>query len=640
MKYIFQILLVFIASERLAAQIKLPRLISDNMVLQRNTTAKIWGWASPNEPITLIFKQYQLKTISDEKGKWSITLPPQNAGSSGDIKLNGKNELIIKNVVFGDVWICSGQSNMEIDMNRLIDKYTNEINQADYPNIRQFVVPDKYDFHEEKEDFSAGNWQVATPKNVLSFSAVAFFFAKDIYEKYKIPVGIINSALGGSPAEAWISADAIKVFPSHQAEFEKFKNDDLIKQIEDNDRNTSKKWYKQLNETDEGLKQNWKTSNINDADWEEIELPNSWSNTKLGNTNGAIWFRKTIEVTQSMVGKSARLYLGRIVDADSVFINGKFVGSTGYQYPPRRYILPNSVLTLGKNVIAIRVISNTGMGGFIKDKPYKMIIGNDTIALNGKWKYKLGCAMQPLPEQTFVRWKPVGLYNAMIAPLQNLKIKGVVWYQGEANTKKANEYSDLMKTLIGDWRNKWKQGNFPFIYAQLPNYMETNSTPNESNWAELRQQQFNLLSTPNTGMSVNIDLGDWNDIHPFNKKDVGHRLALQAFKIAYGESKNTDSPYVKSAKLNKNQVILTFTNVTNGLKSINNKPLSYFSITDNSGKYVWAKAKISGKNQVVVWSDEIKNPKKVRYAWANNPDSANLYNSINLPASPFEIQVK
>jgi sialate O-acetylesterase len=334
------------------------------------------------------------------------------------------------------------------------------------------------------------------------------------------------------------------------------------------------------------------------------------------------------------------LYLGRIVDADSVFINGRFVGSTGYQYPPRRYVLANDIFVEGQNTITVRVISNAGVGGFIKDKPYHIVFENDTISLLGAWHYKLGISMPPLAEQTFVRWKPVGLYNAMIAPLQNLAIKGAVWYQGESNTKNPSEYASLVKTLIECWRSKWNQGEFPFIIAQLPNFMETKIDPSESDWAALRQQQLNLLSVPNTGLSVNIDLGEWNDIHPFGKKEVGHRLALQAFKIAYGQPVNTTSPFIESAKLKKNKVILTFKNSEKGLKIFNNQALSYFAVADETGKYVWANAKIVGTNKVVIATDIVRSPKSVRYAWADNPNAANLYNSSNLPASPFQINVK
>ena len=274
MRLLLKIFLCLFISDAFA-QIKLPRLISDNMILQRNTKTKIWGSASSHEVIKIRFKQFVFQIKADENGKWAIEIPPQKAGVSGDIIFKGKNEITVKNIVFGDIWLCSGQSNMEIDMNRLIDKYSEEIRKADYPNIRQFIVPDKYNFHEEKDDFTTGNWQIATPKNILSFSAVAFFFAKDIHEKYKTPVGIINSALGGSPAEAWISADAIKAFPNYESEFQRFKNDDLIKNLEDTDKNTSKKWHQQLNESDNGLKQNWKSTNVNDIDWQEIELPDS-----------------------------------------------------------------------------------------------------------------------------------------------------------------------------------------------------------------------------------------------------------------------------------------------------------------------------------------------------------------------------
>ncbi|AFK05263.1 protein of unknown function DUF303 acetylesterase [Emticicia oligotrophica DSM 17448] len=640
MKFSFKIIILNLLCTSVFAQIKLPKLISDNMVLQRDKEVNIWGWASKGEKISLDFNQLHLKTVTDAHGKWLIKLPAQKAGIKGEIILKASNELSVKNIVFGDIWVCSGQSNMETDFNRLIDKYADEIKKVDFPDIRQFLVPDKYDFHEEKEDFSGGNWQVANSKNIYTFSAVGYFFAKEIYEKHKIPIGIINSAVGGSPAEAWISSEEIKNFPNYESEFSKFKNDELIKNIEENDRNNSKSWYHELNSRDEGLKFNWKSNDINFENWDKINIPDSWVNTKYGPINGAFWFKKEINIPANLINQKAILYIGRIVDADSVFINGKFIGTTSYQYPPRRYVLQPNTLFAGKNIITVRVINGSGVGGFIKDKPYKIVFEKDTISIGGSWSFNLGTKMPALVEQTFVRWKPVGLFNAMIAPMKNLAIKGVVWYQGESNTKKASEYASLIQSLIKSWRKQWNQDNLPFLISQLPNYMEGQSVPSESDWAALRQQQLNLLNVPNTGLSVNIDLGEWNDIHPFEKKPVGQRLALQAFKLAYNQKNQTTSPIAISAKLSEKKVLITFKNAEEGLKTLRNSTLGGFALADNNGQFSWANAKIINKSQVLVWHDSITKPNKIRYAWADNPVNANLYNSINLPASPFELKVK
>jgi sialate O-acetylesterase len=619
-----------------SAQIRLPRLISNGMVLQRDREVKLWGWASANEAISLTFKGKTYQTKANAEGKWVLQLPPQKAGGGYELVFKGQNEVKVSDVLFGDVWVCSGQSNMELPMERVRDKYAEEIAKVNYPQIRQFIVPDKFDFNQAQEDVSAGQWQSAIPQYIFSFSAVAYFFAKDIYEKYKVPIGLINTALGGSPAEAWLSEEALKKFPAYYEEAQKFKNKELITQIESNDQKVSNAWYSTLNQNDEGLKNAWKKPDLNDADWQEMPIPSYWADYGLGNTNGVVWFRKEIHVPASMVGKPAKLLFGRIVDADSIFINGAFVGSVTYQYPPRRYEFAPTILKEGKNSIVVRVVNNSGKGGFVLDKPYELIVDNQMLDLKGKWKFKLGAKMDALPSQTFVRWKPMGLYNAMIYPLLNYAIKGVIWYQGEGNTKNPAEYTDLMTSLISDWRKQWKQGDFPFLFVQLVNFMESKPEPSESAWAALRQAQVNTLAVPNTGMAVGIDIGEWNDIHPLNKEDVGKRLALQARKWAYNDKKVVySSPLFQSMQIKEGKIILNFSHIGKGLVALGGKELKHFAIAGADKKFVWAKAEIKGK-QVIVWSEAVPNPVIVRYAWADNPEGANLYNKEGLPASPFE----
>ncbi|KIO51670.1 9-O-acetylesterase [Flavobacterium hibernum] len=614
---------------------KLPRLISDGMILQRDTKVKIWGWASPKEKIQLDFNHKTYKAETNAEGKWTIVLPSQKAGGPYEMTLKGNSTIVLKNILFGDVWVCSGQSNMELPMDRLKDKYKEVIAKAENPNIRQFLVPDQYYFTNEKEDFTSGEWVSANPVSVLQFSGVAYFFALEIYEKYKIPIGLINSALGGSPAESWISEKSVKKFPDYYQEYLKYKDGKLEVQIDQNDKKVSNDWYKLANNTDLGLKNNWSNPEFNDINWKTMNVPGYWADNQLGNVNGVVWFRKEFSIPK-VKENTAKLILGRIVDADSVYVNGQFVGTTSYQYPPRIYSFNANILKEGKNEIAVRIINNSGKGGFVLDKPYELVLGKDTLDLKGSWKYELGAKMLPLPGQTFVRWKPVGLYNAMIAPLKNYSIKGVLWYQGESSTKKPSEYFSLMETLITNWRTQWQQPKLPFLVVQLTNFMDPKTEPVESNWAALRQQQLNTLAIPNTGLAVTIDLGEWNDIHPLNKYDVGKRLSLQARKKVYGEKDLVASgPLFKAMEQKGNKLILSFTDTGSGLLAKDNTSLKGFAIANNDGKFVWANATIEG-DKIVVWNDTISNPSKVRYAWADNPVEANLYNKENLPASPFE----
>ena len=641
------IILVLFASITVFGQVKLPKLISNGMVLQRDANIKIWGWAAIHEKITISFINSVYRIIANDSGEWEVKLSNLKAGGPYAMTLMASDTITIKDILIGDVWICSGQSNMELTMERASPLYKNEINNSTNTYIRCFTVPQKYNFNTPQKDFESGNWQKANLKNVLNFSATAYFFAIELYEKYQIPIGLINTSLGGSPAESWISEESLKAFLEYYKEAQRFKDSTLIILIKNYDNTRIQAWYNQLRQLDEGYKNPqkiWYDTALNTSDWATMKIPGYWANTKLGAVNGVVWFRKEINIhiasgkagiDSSMIRQPVKLFLGRIVDADSVFVNDIFVGTTGYQYPPRRYEIPPGLLKEGKNIIVVRVISNIGIGGFVFDKQYELIAGRDTIDLKGDWYYRLGTTMEPLAGETFIRWKPLGLYNAMISPLLNYSMKGVIWYQGEANAKKPIEYRDLLPALIRDWRYKWNEGNFPFLFVQLPNYMETKNQPSESDWALIREAQLKTLSLSNTGMAVTIDIGEWNDIHPLNKKDVGKRLALAAQRVAYHDTTIVSSgPLYRSMKIHGNKIIITFTNIGSGLIAKDGKELKCFAIAGKDKKFIWAQARIE-HNNIVVWNDKIKNPQAVRYAWADNPQGANLYNKEGLPASPF-----
>ncbi|MGD2033567.1 MAG: sialate O-acetylesterase [Bacteroidales bacterium] len=619
-------------------KITLPKLISNGMVLQRETRVKIWGWASPDESISMEFIDSTYTAITNDKGIWTIWLAGMKAGGPYDMEIKGENSITLTDILVGDVWICSGQSNMEISMKRVSPLYEEEIKNSENPFIRYFKVPKAFDFNTPRKDISGGQWLAPNPETILKFSAVAYFFAYELYAEYNVPIGLINSSLGGSPAEAWISEEALKKFPHYYKELQQFKDSTLIEKIRSEDRSRINKWYALLNKLDAGYQDPghpWYGTNLNTADWPVMTIPGYWADGDLGEINGVIWFRKTIKVTPSMTGKKAKLLLGTIIDADSVFVNGTFVGATGYQYPPRRYEIPPDILKAGENTIAIRVISNIGKGGFVEDKPYKLIAGKETIDLTGEWQYQLGAKMEPLKGQVFISWKPAGLFNAMIYPLLNTSFKGMIWYQGESNASRAKEYSSLFQTLVNDWRSHWHQGDFPFLFVQLPNLGPPPEEPSEGDWAYMREAQTKALALPNTAMAVTVDVGEWNDIHPLNKKDVGHRLALAAQKTAYKDNEVVYSgPLYKAMKISGDRVIITFSNTGSGLMAKDGKELKQFAIAGNDKQFVWANAEIKN-NTVIVWSEAVKNPVAVRYAWADNPEGANLYNREGLPASPF-----
>jgi sialate O-acetylesterase len=608
------------------------------MVLQRDTNVKIWGWASAGETIVIQFIGSTYHTTANSNGEWEVMLPELKGGGPYVMQINASNSTTINDILIGDVWVCSGQSNMQFSMRGLVSIYPDDIKNSENQFIRQFMVSQGFSLKVKGTDFRSGKWQYANPNSVLNFTAAGYYFATKLYEIYKVPIGLINASVGGSSAEAWISEESIKTFPKYFEDVQKFKASGYIEKINKMDDERVRNWNRQLKQNDEGYKnpqKSWYDPELNTTDWETMYVPGYWADTKAGPANGVVWFRRKINIPASVVGTPAILKLGRIADADSVFINGRFVGSTGSQYSERAYKIPVDLLKEGENTIVVRVINYIRHGGFVPGKQYDILANNDTVNLEGEWKYRVGATAEPLEDRLFTGKIPTGLFNNMIAPMLNYRIKGVLWYQGESNTSRAFEHYDLFKLLIKDWRYNWHQGNFPFLYVQLPNFVEVNVETTKYDWAYFRESQLKALSIPHTGMAVSIDIGDGNDIHPVNKKDLGYRLALAAQKTAYGEKGIVYSgPIYESMKISNNKVILAFTNEGKGLTSKNNEELKCFEICGVDNEYFPAKAKIV-KDKIIVWNYDVINPVAVRYAWENNPLRPNLYNKEGLPASPF-----
>lgn len=635
---VLKILILFTAfwvTDMVKAKVKLPALVSDGMVLQRDQNIKIWGKADAGEKVNITFQNKKYSTTANATGNWNVMLPKMKAGGPFTMTVN---EITLQNIMIGEVWLASGQSNMELPMRRVKPLYQQEIQNANTQNIRFFTVPQKYNFKSPQEDLDGGVWEATNQQTILNFSAVAYFFAKAIQEKMNVPVGIINASLGGSPVQAWMGENSLKKYPEYLSEAKKWQNDQLIQTTESSEQALSKAWYSELDKNDKGVNEHWEPSQWNDSGWSTMNIPGSWED-KEGPFEGSVWFRKEITLPKGAGNKAAFLNLGRIKDADITYINGIKVGNVTYEYPPRWYDIPAGVLKEGKNIITVRVLNGSGKGEFIKDKPYELQVGDQKIDLKGEWKYNIGYKMNGnAPGQTFIRWKPTGLYNAMIHPLTGYAMKGVIWYQGESNTGKSSEYGDLLSTMINDWRSQWNQKDLPFIIVQLANFMEAKSQPIESGWAELREQQRKVsLTVPNSGLAVAIDAGEWNDIHPLHKKTIGDRLALQALKIAYKENIVADGPVYESFKKEGNTIILSFKKGTDDFSPVT--LLKGFALKNENGNFVWANATMEG-NKIVIWSDTIKNPSVVRYAWADNPDQANLTNKSGLPASPFTTETE
>ena len=613
------ILILILTTQLAFGQIKLPALVSDNMVLQRDKPTNIWGWASPGEKIRIETRNKVIKTQSDKTGKWTAQMPAFSTGGPFDIHVNG---IVIHNVLWGDVWLCAGQSNMVLPMERVKELYAEEIAKAQYPQIRNFFIPTVSSKMLEKTDLPKSVWQETNPKNVLSMGAVTYFFAKKLFEKNHIPIGIINASVGGSPIESWLSLDQLKQFPAYQQDTAAAQQTAaLSKPLPDKGLTEPIKWFE---------------TNYQPQGWKNYFVPGFWEDQGLRDLNGVVWFRKEIDLTAEQIKQPAKIFMGRIVDADEMYVNGTRIGNITYQYPPRRYEVSPGILHVGKNILVIRVTNQASKGGFVPDKRYELQLGNESISLIGQWQYKVGSVWNPNPiVSTAQMYSPTALYNGMIAPLIPFGLKGILWYQGESNTGKPNDYGDLLKALAANWRAKFQQEELPFLYAQLPGFGDRQFLPVESNWAQLRESQRKAESEiPNSRMVVAIDLGEWNDIHPLRKKPLGERFADAVTKEPAG-------PKILTATRENQHIELQFHAEGGPLKidKSDENELQYFAIAGKDRKFVWAKAHIEN-NKVIVSSEEVKEPIYVRYAWSENPEGANLTNETALPAGPFEIEIK
>ncbi|MBN1833315.1 MAG: sialate O-acetylesterase, partial [Deltaproteobacteria bacterium] len=411
---------LFLLSQRVFCEVRLPALIADGMVLQREAKVKIWGWADEGEEVRIDFNGKMYTTSTSPSGKWVVVLSEMKAGGPFSMSIKADNHITLKDIMIGDVWVCSGQSNMELSMERVKYRYPDVIANSDNPAIRQFIVPDAYNFKKPQQDMESGQWVSVNPESILEFTAVGYFFAKELFGNYSVPIGLINTSLGGSPAQAWLSEEALREFPEYLETAKKHKDDAYIEEIIEKDHAISDEWYNRLQQADEGLQKGqkpWFDNTYDASEWATMEVPGYWADRELGPVNGVVWFKKEIHVPVSITGKPAKLWLGRIVDADTTYVNGEVVGSVSYKYPPRIYDIHSNLLKTGLNMITIRVINHAGRGGFYLGKPYELSTGEQTIDLKGPWQYRLGAVMEPLQDKTFIEWQPLGLFNAMIAPL-------------------------------------------------------------------------------------------------------------------------------------------------------------------------------------------------------------------------------
>lgn len=628
-----------------AQNISLNSFFTDNMVLQQKQDVPIWGTAEPGGEVIVTLNKQQKKSIVNDDGNWRVDLSPVTAGGPYELKVIGQDTIIYENVMVGEVWLCSGQSNMEMPLAGWgeVINYEQEIAEANYPDIRLFQFEHTMSAKPSTKINSDG-WKQCAPSTIPEFSSTAYFFGRAVHKKLNIPIGLIHSSWGGTVVEAWTSADSLRVDPDFA---------EIIAATDSGGFTEENYWAVFKEKLDSwtfdiqqkidslgGYDHGWEKQDFNSTGWETMELPTVWEKAGL-DVDGVVWFRKEIEIPSLWEGQNLTLSLGQINDCDVTWFNGKKVGSEGHHMIPRVYQIPDSLVRAGRNVIAVQVIDIGNKGGLYGDQGQLKIktASQDSISLAGAWRYKVDPLLldvKEIPHQPNIPHsanRPTILYNGMIAPLIPFAIRGAIWYQGEGNSDRAYQYRRLFKTLIQDWRSHWNQGDFPFLFVQLANFMNTKPEPEEAAWAELREAQLMALSLPNTGMAVAIDIGDAIDIHPKNKQEVGKRLALNALNLVYDQEIEYSGPIYKSKTIEGNKIRLFFDHADNGLTTPDNEELKGFAIAGSDKKFHWAQAEIDS-NSIVVWNDKIKNPLAVRYAWASNP-ACNLYNKAGLPASPF-----
>ncbi|WP_345953986.1 sialate O-acetylesterase [Mucilaginibacter sp. PAMB04168] len=618
------------------ANVRLPRLVSDGMVIQRNQKVHLWGWATPGETVTVWFNRQVVKQNTAANGRWDIYLQPMQAGGPHTLTVKGQNTITINDVLIGDVWLCSGQSNMEYQLYKSATYFPDDIARAGTYKIREFDVKNSYTMQPQLN--AVGSWKQANPATVVNFSAVAYFFAQSLYEVYKVPIGIIHSSYPGSPAEAWVSEEGLAAFPHYLQKAQPYHDSVYTQSVLAQNRKTTARWMAEVNNKDAGLQNGravW-SSKPDTTGWKTMRVPGYIEDYGSADQDGVFWLKKTVSLPAAMLDKPVFLEMGLIADIDSTYINGTCIGSKDNRYLVRRYPVPQGVLKAGQNTIVIRVINKEGPGGVVPGKQYRLGNEKGYVDITGEWVYKMGYATTGFPSKTLTRveFTPAIQFNSRIRPLAGYTIKGATWYQGESNTSKASEYNELLSALIKNWRNKWQQGNFPFLIVQLANHMVPPVVPKASDWAMLREAQFKTAqSVPGCGMSVSIDAGETYDVHPYNKKVVGHRLALVARQVAYGENITVSGPVYQSMQNQGNKIILRFNNSAMGLVA-QNGPLKQFAIAGADHIFHWANAQIQN-NKILVWSADVAKPVAVRYAWADNPEGCNLYNKAHLPAVPF-----
>jgi sialate O-acetylesterase len=606
-------------------------IFGDNMVLQRGKANTIWGWSDPGDKVQVEIKGKTAYGVAGADRRWQVKIQPPPAGGPYTMTIKGHQTAELHNVLVGDVWLCGGQSNMQVSI-LMARNGEDEIKAANYPDIRVFTVAAHAAYHHT--DVPDGSWKVVSPETANMISAVAYYFARKVQQEIHIPIGLVVDCLGGTPAEAWTSAASLR--PLKDFDIPLAELDKLAAEGAPEYGNYVMHWY---DEYDVGLKGNWAAPDFDDSNWKSVTIPGGFSELGVPDTPAVAWFRKEIVLPDPLPAGRAALYLGSIERMDTAYVNGIEVGASAWVENPRVYFIRDGVLKPGKNTVAIRVFKIKPDGGFLaKPEVLQLVLGDKTsIPLAGKWQGQLSVdARPPHPMPIgFENWPviPSVLYEGMLAPIAPLSITGVIWYQGEQNSDRGFQYRKILPVMISDWRNLFQQGDFPFYIVSLPGFGHRSPTPIDDAWAETRESQAIVAAeVPNSCLAVTIDTGDPDNLHPKDKLPVGERLAFCALVKHYGKHVVYSGPTLVSVTRIPGSIRLRFAH-TNGGLVVKGPKLEEFSIAGEDRKWYWADARIEG-NTVIVSSPSVPNPKEVRYAWQSNP-AATLFNSAGLPAGPF-----
>jgi sialate O-acetylesterase len=632
---------LFFIVTSLHAQLRVAGIFGNNAVIQQEIAAPVWGQAKASETVSVEIAGNEVKTIADKNGDWLVRLIPMKAdGKQYELTVkSGIETIVYKNIKIGEVWFASGQSNMQWKISNGVLNQEQEIQKADFSDIR-FNTVDLVTSVQPMKDIHQKDWQICNPTNVKDFSAVAYFFARELNLDKKVPVGIIVGARGATNLETWMSRDRLMAHPDFPEQLAKLGtdtavwNDKVRKAIQsEKDRDLI------ANTSMIGLNLKVNALKYNDGDWAKTIFPINMGKMGYPGFWGLVWIRKTIEITANSAKKEWKIQLPIKDQDDRIYLNGKEIARSVSKLKEKVITFPAGSLKAGTNLLAVRMYVQWGSAEIGNDKNDCYLLSSDgeRIELNGEWKSNNKIEPAVAQWQHYYNSSTVN-FNAVVNPVIPYGIKGFLWYQGENNASRFKQYADLQPMLIDDWRVRWGQGYLPFLYVQLANYMEPSATPKSADtWASFRDTQTSTLSkSQNTGMVCTIDIGDGNDIHPKNKQEVGKRLYIAARAKAYNEILIYSGPQLKSVKMEGNDLRISFDFAENGLKTSGNNAVKGFALCDKDGKWSWTDAKIVG-NEVFV--ENAATALRVQYAWQSNPE-CNLYNAENLPAIPFNLELK